>query len=51
MEAGRAADLLLQWLIERKGLPPQRADIVQDNSGACRLAANQDTRAGQVLPC
>lgn len=51
LEAGRAADMLVRWLIERKGLPPQRADIVQDDSGACSLVANQDISAGQVMPC
>jgi hypothetical protein len=47
-EGGRATDLLVCWLIERRGLPPQRAEVAYSGDGACGLVANEDTEAGQV---
>lgn len=47
---GRAeVDQLLQWLIEQKGLPPQRADCTGVSAdGSWSLFTNTDVKEGEV---
>ena len=48
LQSSSPADVLVRWLIEQRGLQPQRADVTCTGDGACTLIANQDTQAGQV---
>ena len=50
MQSSSPTDVLVRWLIEQRGLAPQRADVSCTDDGACTLIANQDTQAGQVRP-
>ena len=48
LQSSSPTDVLVRWLIEQRGLQPQRADVTCTDDGACTLIANQDTQAGQV---
>ena len=44
-----ASDSLVRWLIEEKGLPPQRADVTAARpDGSWAAFANQDVKEGEV---
>ena len=45
----KASDSLVRWLIEEKGLPPQRADVTAARpDGSWAAFANQDVKEGEV---
>ena len=44
-----ASESLVRWLIEEKGLPPQRADVTAVRpDGSWAAFANQDVKEGEV---
>lgn len=44
-----ASESLVRWLIEEKGLPPQRADVTAVRpDGSWGAFANQDVKEGEV---
>ena len=44
-----ASESLVRWLIEEKGLPPQRADVTAARpDGSWAAFANQDVKEGEV---